>query len=136
LDSNLFITESNISRTPRGKCLLIFNFFGDVIDTIAVFHHYNPRKSGWKRNVIQDKVTGAIYAVFELNGFSYLGLINVNTGKIDKKVKLAFKYVDKIRVNNNFVYYIYRPFESLQRKFLYREQLPYSIKVNQVFQQN
>ena len=116
--------------------LLIFNVFGDIIDTTAVFHHYNPRKSGWKKNVIQDKVTGAIYAVFESNGFSYLGLINVNTGKIDKKVKLAFKYVDKIRVNNNFVYYIYRPFESLQRKFLYREQLPYSIKENQVFQQN
>jgi hypothetical protein len=115
---------------------LIFNVFGDIIDTTAVFHHYNPRKSGWKKNVIQDKVTGAIYAVFESNGFSYLGLINVNTGKIDKKVKLAFKYVDKIRVNNNFVYYIYRPFESLQRKFLYREQLPYSIKENQVFQQN
>ena len=116
--------------------LLIFNVFGDIIDTVAVFHHYNPRKSGWKKNVIQDKVTGAIYALFELNGFSYLGLIDVNTGNIDKKVKLSFKYVDKIRVNNNFVYYIYRPFESLQRKFLYREQLPYTIKKNQVFNQN
>ena len=116
--------------------LLIFNVFGDLVDTLAVYHHYNPRKSGWKKNVIQDKVTGAIYAVFELNGFSYLGLIDVNTGRIEKKVKLAYKYVDKIRVNNNFVYYIYRPFESLQRKFLYREQLPYFVKQNQVFEQN
>lgn len=116
--------------------LLIFNVFGDLVDTLAVYHHYNPRKSGWKKNVIQDKVTGAIYAVFELNGFSYLGLIDVNTGRIEKKVKLAYKYVDKIRVNNNFVYYIYRPFESLQRKFLYREQLPYFVKQNEVFEQN
>ena len=116
--------------------LLIFNVFGDLVDTLAVYHHYNPRKSGWKKNVIQDKVTGAIYAVFELNGFSYLGLIDVNTGRIEKKVKLVYKYVDKIRVNNNFVYYIYRPFESLQRKFLYREQLPYFVKQNEVFEQN
>lgn len=116
--------------------LLIFNVFGDIINTVSIYHHYNPRKTGWKKNVIQDKVTGAIYAVFELNGFSYLGLIDVKTGEIDKKVKLSFKYVDKIRVNNNFVYYIYRPFESLQRKFLYREQLPYSIKQNHVFHQN
>jgi hypothetical protein len=116
--------------------LLIFNVFGDLIDTLAVYHHYNPRKSGWKKNVIQDKVTGAIYAVFELNGFSYLGLIDVHTGRIEKKVKLAYKYVDKIRVNNNFIYYIYRPFESLQRKFLYREQLPYFVKQNEVFEQN
>lgn len=116
--------------------LFIFNVFGDLVDTLAVYHHYNPRKSGWKKNVIQDKVTGAIYAVFELNGFFYLGLIDVNTGRIENKVKLAYKYVDKIRVNNNFVYYIYRPFESLQRKFLYREQLPYFVKSNQVFEQN
>ncbi len=116
--------------------LLIFNVFGDIMETVAIYHHYNPRKTGWKKNVIQDRVTGSIFGVFEANGFSYLGLIDIKTGKIDKKVKLSFKYVEKIRVNNNFVYYIYRPFESLQRKFLYREQLPYSIKENHVFQKN
>lgn len=116
--------------------LLIFNVFGDILDTVAIYHHYNPRKSGWKKNVIQDRITGSIYSIFEINGFSYLGLINVKTGKIEKKVKLAYKYVEKIRVHNNFVYYIYRPFESIQRKFLYREKLPFSSPENHVFQQN
>lgn len=116
--------------------LLIFNVFGDIMDTVSIYHHYNPRKSGWKKSVIQDRITGSIYSVFEKNGFSYLGLINVKTGKIEKKVKLAYKYVEKIRVHNNFVYYIYRPFESIQRKFLYREQLPFSSPENHVFQQN
>jgi hypothetical protein len=70
-----------------------------------------------------------------MNGFSYLGLIDISTGKISNKVKLAFKYVDKIRVNNNFVYYVYRPYESTQKKYLYKEQLPYSISKSAVFQQ-
>jgi hypothetical protein len=116
--------------------LLIFSALGRILDTVNIYHHYNPRKSGWKKNLVQDKVTGAIYAIFEVNGFSYLGLINVRSGKIENRVKLTFKYVDKIRVNNNFAYYIYRPFESLQRKYLYREQLPYKFQENEVFNQN
>jgi len=129
-NDSLFIFDYSKDR------LLVFSVLGKIIDTVPVYHHYNPRKMGWKKNLIQDKVTGAIYALFELNGFSYLGLIDVKTGLIGDKVRLNFKYVDKIRINNNFVYYIYRPFESLQKKFLYREQLPYKIPENEVFQQN
>ena len=129
-NDSLFIFDYSKDR------LLIFSVLGNIIDTIPVFHHYNPRKMGWKKNLIQDKVTGAIYALFELNGFSYLGLIDTKTGSIVNKVRLNFKYVDKIRVHNNFVYYIYRPFESMQKKYLYREQLPYKISENDVFNEN
>lgn len=115
--------------------LTIFSSWGRALDTIPIYHHYNPAKTGWKKNIIQDKETGAFYGVFELNGFSYLGLIDVLSGKITNKVKLAFKYVDKIRVNNNFVYYVYRPFESTQKKYLYKEQLPYFLPNSSVFQQ-
>ena len=115
--------------------MLTYTAWGRLLDTVPIYHHYNPNRSGWKKNIIQDKVTGAFYAVFESNGFSYLGLIDVTTGKILNKVKLAFKYVDKIRVNNNFVYYVYRPFESTQKKYLYKEQLPYYLSKSSVFQQ-
>jgi hypothetical protein len=115
--------------------LTIFSSWGRALDTIPIYYHYNPTKTGWKKNMIQDKETGAFYGVFETNGYSYLGLIDVTSGKIINKVKLAFKYVDKIRVNNNFVYYVYRPFESTQKKYLYKEQLPYFLPNGSVFQQ-
>ena len=115
--------------------LTIFSSWGRALDTIPIYYHYNPTKTGWKKNMIQDKETGAFYGVFETNGYSYLGLIDVTSGKITNKVKLAFKYVDKIRVNNNFVYYVYRPFESTQKKYLYKEQLPYFLPNASVFQQ-
>jgi len=142
---SLYYQEAYAPMFHRNDSLFIFDYahdqlltytaWGRLLDTVPIYHHYNPNRSGWKKNIIQDKVTGAFYAVFESNGFSYLGLIDVTTGKILNKVKLAFKYVDKIRVNNNFVYYVYRPFESTQKKYLYKEQLPYYLSKSTVFQQ-
>ena len=79
-------------------------------------------------------MTGAIYAVYERAGISYLGLLNISTGEISEKAKLNFKYIDQIKVYNNEVYYVYRPFESAQKRYLYKERLPYNFgkaKVNQ-----
>ncbi|MEY4659936.1 MAG: hypothetical protein ACO29Q_03875 [Crocinitomicaceae bacterium] len=108
--------------------LLIYSIHGVCMDTIPLYHHYQAKETGWRRNVIQDRVTGSIYTTYEKDGHCYLGLINIGTGEVVEKVKLSFRYVDKIRVHNNYVYYIYRPFESTQKKFLYKEKLPYQFK--------
>jgi hypothetical protein len=71
-------------------------------------------------------VTGVIYAEYEQDGNMYLGIVDVKTGEINEKVKLNYKYVEKIRVHNNKVYYVYRPFESIQKRYLYKEKLPYN----------
>lgn len=105
--------------------LFRFDSKGLPIDSIAIYHHYQPKATGWKKELIQDRQTGEIYAVYDRAGYTYLGLVNTNTGEITEKVRLEFRYIDKISVNDNFVYYIYRPFESTQKKFLYKERLPY-----------
>lgn len=101
----------------------IYNQFGDSLTTVPIYHHYQSKSTGWKSNLIQDQVTGEIYALFEKDGYSYLGLVNTQTGNIDGRIKLEYKYVDKIAVNDGFVYYIYRPYESIQKKYLYNEKL-------------
>lgn len=97
---------------------------GFVVDSVDITHHLNYKETGWKKHVLQDKVTGNIYAWFEKAGTSFLGLVDLKTGEITEKYQLNFKYLDKIEVHNNFVYYVYRPFESPQKKFLYKEKLP------------
>ena len=114
---------------PKDR-LEVYNKFGESMDSIAIYHHYNAKQTGWQSQLIQDKITGAVYAIYEKTGSTYLGLINLKTGNITEKVKLGFRYVDKIRVHNNVVYYVYRPFESTQKKFLYKENLPYSFRSN------
>ncbi len=106
--------------------LYTYDKYGVVLDSVGIYHHYNARRTGWERNVIQDRETGEVYAVFERDGYSFVGRIDVTTGEISEQVKLEFKYADKIGIHGNFVYYIYRPFESIQKKYLYRERLPYS----------
>lgn len=105
--------------------LMTFDDLGNVIDSVPIYHHYKPKQTGWSKNVIQDHVTGQIYAVFDRAGYSYIGWIDTETGEIKEQVKLEYRYAENIQVYNNQVYYIYRPFESIQKKYLYKERLPY-----------
>ncbi|MBU3660342.1 MAG: hypothetical protein FGM14_10755 [Flavobacteriales bacterium] len=120
---------------PKDR-LEVYNKYGECKDSIAIYHHYNAKQTGWQSQLIQDKITGVVYAIYEKTGSTYLGLIDLKTGMIQEKVKLGFRYVDKIRIHNNVVYYVYRPFESVQKKFLYKEKLPYTFKANKTISEN
>lgn len=109
-----------------------YNYLGEPIDSVAIFHHYDQRKTGWKSHLIQDDVTGEIYAMYDRAGYTYLGWIDTKTGEISEQVKLEYRFVEKVAVSNNFIYYIYRPFESPQKKHLYKERLPYTFGASNV----
>ena len=94
-----------------------------VVDSVDIKYHFNSRKSGWEQPLIQDKKANKIYALFMRSGFTYLSLLNTNTGEIIKTYKLYYKYIEKIKIINNEVFYIYRPFESIQKKYVYKEKL-------------
>ncbi|NDB35142.1 MAG: hypothetical protein EB023_07300 [Flavobacteriia bacterium] len=91
--------------------------------SIAIHFHYKKDKTGWKRNILKDQSTGMLYAVFEKDGITSLGQIDLQKGMITTFHKIYHKYVEKIRIHNGYVYYIYRPFESFQKRFLYKERL-------------
>lgn len=101
--------------------LFSYDKYGEKLDSIAIFHHYKRKQTGWKSELIQDKATGEIYALYDRAGYSFLGKIDTKTGEIGTLMKLNFRYVDKIQIQDNFVYYIYRPYESIQTRFLYKE---------------
>lgn len=117
-----------------GDQLYVFDYYNEqmylhdttglMLNSKPIKHHLQKKETGWKGELIQDKATGAIYAWYEKNGVSFLGKVNLETGEITEKYQLNFKYLDKIEVHDNFVYYVYRPFESPQKKYLYKERLP------------
>ncbi|MBL0315191.1 MAG: hypothetical protein IPP69_05175 [Flavobacteriales bacterium] len=49
--------------------------------------------------------------------------INTSNGATGKATRLTHPYVEKIRMRNGWIYYVYRPFESLQTRYLYRERI-------------
>ncbi|MEY4216429.1 MAG: hypothetical protein RLZZ68_885 [Bacteroidota bacterium] len=107
---------------PSDK-IWVYNPLGELKRSMGLYFHYHKDRTGWRRNIIKDPVTGVLYAVFEKDGITHLGNINLINGQISTKHRIHHKYVEKIRVNAGFVYYIYRPFESIQKRFLYKERL-------------
>jgi hypothetical protein len=92
-------------------------------------YHLNKKDNGWDE-LIQDSKTEEVYAVYEKSGFSYLGKLDLCSGQVAQKYQLRFKFVEKIIVFGDFVYYVYRPFESMQKRYLYKEKLPFETFAN------
>ncbi|MFT4602601.1 MAG: hypothetical protein ACI857_002788, partial [Arenicella sp.] len=93
------------------------------VDSTRISYHLQERKSGWEQPLLQDSKRGSVYAVFEKNGYTFLREIDKVSGHVKKSFKLHFKYVDRIQIIDGQVYYVYRPFESMQKKFIYRENI-------------
>lgn len=101
----------------------IWKFVDDTIeiDSIPFDYHKPQKKSEWKRQLIMDEVNGKIYGVFLKNGYYYLKQIDHNTGEVIEEKKLYYQFVDKLKIKDGFIYYTYKPRETLQKLFLYRE---------------
>lgn len=100
-----------------------YNPTAGFTDSVHISYHKESRRSGWEQPLLQDRVTGKVYAMFEKSGYTYLSEIDQVTGEIRESYKLYFKYVERIQIVDGAVYYIYRPFESIQKKYIYRESL-------------
>lgn len=101
-----------------------YNGSGELMDSVPIYYHLKAKENGWKKQLIQDQVTGQVYIVYELAGKTMLQRFDCATGKLGEMIPLYFRYAENVTVRDNFVYYIYRPFESIQKKFLYEEKLP------------
>lgn len=94
---------------------------GDLLDSLPIYHHLQAKQTGWKKQILQDKETGQLYLLFDNAGWISIKRFDYRTGKLAEKIPLTFRYADKVLVRNNQVYYTYRPFETAQKKFLYKE---------------
>jgi hypothetical protein len=93
-----------------------------LADSVEINHHQKGGQN-WQRNLLQDKASQKIYAVYEKHGYIYLRLIDQASGSTVSSFKLYHRYPENIKVQSGKVYYTYRPFGSIQKKFLYSEKL-------------
>lgn len=135
--ANVFI-HSIYWEPPYGNLFLqydtvyIFDFYrnkeykfdaktGDTLDSLMISFHKNSHKTGWERKMLQDPVTKKIYTLYNEGGYVNVVEINPKTGKKKKDFTLFYRYPHKIQIFNQQVFYIYRPYESPQKKWLYVE---------------
>jgi hypothetical protein len=120
----LFLTGDTVNIFDHyTNKLYKYNSRCEVLDSLPITYHKPKNWKDWDRKLLQDDITKVIYTVYEKDGVYFLKKINMKTGAIEGSYKLLNKYPKHLRVRNGYVYYINRPYESLQKKFLYREMI-------------
>lgn len=103
--------------------LFLYDKAGKQIHASKINYHHPANWKEWDRSLHQDEKTGEIYARFEKGGFYYLKRIDIKTGNITGTFKISVQYVKHIHIYDGEVYYIFRPTESIQKKYLYKERI-------------
>jgi len=81
----------------------------------------NVNDGRWTNDILPDERTGKIFTAFISNGHYSLYEIDLNSGILKKQLTLFHYYPQKVRVYNNFVYYLYDKSGEPDNKMLYRQ---------------
>lgn len=103
--------------------LFLYDRSGKQIHASKISYHHPANWKEWDRSIHQDEKTGELYARFEKGGFYQLKRIDIRTGQITGSFKITSQYVNHIHIKDGDVYYIFRPTESIQKKYLYKERI-------------
>lgn len=103
--------------------LFRYNSSHEAIDSIDITYHNGPDKKQWEELLIKDSGNQLIYAVYLKEGRYFLKELNTGSGEIKSVHRLTYKYPERLKIKDGYAYYIYRPYESAQKKFLYREKI-------------
>jgi hypothetical protein len=120
----LFIINDTVLVFDQYKNkILKFDEYNDSAGVYFMNYHQAPKGEKWEQPIIEDKLEELIYAIYNGGGYTYVRQIKYRTGLIGKTTKLKFRFIENIKIEKGYVYYIYRPFESSQKRFLYKEKL-------------
>ena len=118
----LYVIKDTINIFDHYKDLLYhIDKNGHKIDSIPIKYNHPKNWKEWKSKMLKDDINNLVYAVYEKNGHKYIKQISTQTGKDLGRYNLQFHSADKLKIHDGYVYYVYRPYESTQEKFFYRE---------------
>lgn len=120
----LFIIRDTVHLFDQYKKQLYkFDSNHNLVDSLHLDFVQESQKEKWEQPLILDKQKELVYGLYNKGGYYYIKSVDCQDGKIDRELKLSNRFVERIKIFNGKVYYIYRPYESLQKKFIYSEDL-------------
>jgi hypothetical protein len=133
VETSLYYEELYAPLFVAGDTILIFDHYSDrlyrfddqnvLIDSLSIAYHKGKNSKTWGNTLIMDIDNYGVYGLFNRNGFNYLQSVNTSSGVLEGAFKLTHRYSEHIQIRDDWAYYVYRPFESAQKKFLYRERI-------------
>lgn len=124
LNVPMFLNDDTLTMFDHHHNRIVrFNAIGQAIDSAEIRYHLMKKPYKWGERIIRDQTTRKFYTYFQTSGLTDVISINTSNGATGKATRLTHPYVEKIRMRNGWIYYVYRPFESLQTRYLYRERI-------------
>lgn len=117
VDDTLLVFDH--TRSMLRKFTLDFDAMGDV----PLFYLAKEEAKAWSGKLVQDRATRDVYAIFQRNGITWLCRVDPSTGRSGDRFRLSGTYPERVQVHAGKVYYIWRPWGSMQKRTIYREKL-------------
>jgi hypothetical protein len=98
--------------------------FFDLKGNFSYKLQMKAEKSGegrWTGDIIVDETDTRVYTTWIRNGTCTLFRVDLNSGELKKQISLEYPFPEKVRVYNNFVYYLYDIPGDPDNKMLYRQ---------------
>ncbi|MBD80836.1 MAG: hypothetical protein CL840_18110 [Crocinitomicaceae bacterium] len=134
--NSIFYEEPYAPLFVSKDTIIIFDHYSDhlyrysgnleTVDSIEISYHKPKKRKTWKKQIYLDSKSDIFYGLYLQNGYSYLKQIDTKNGGVVSSTKLQNQFVKKIRVHNDYAYYIYKPHSSPTKPFIYRELLSIS----------
>jgi hypothetical protein len=123
INAPLFVCNDTLHLFDHHHAILYrYTTDGSPIDSFNFEYHKTSRPEKWDEKLILDEVEQKIYTTTSTQGGStFIKQINLDSGEVLRSMKLSYSFATNVKVRNGLVYYIYRPFGSLQNRFLYSE---------------
>jgi hypothetical protein len=106
----------------HSKCFR-FDKMGKQIDEKKIEYHHLKGMGKWLGKIYKDPASQHIYTAYLKAGKVTLFEIDLRNSSQKKVLELTHPYVDRIRIRGRQIFYIYRPFESSQKRYLYSEKI-------------
>lgn len=130
---NKILYKANTSILKKiGDTLVIFNTADGSMNFYTLDGHHLSRlqipalnKPGekWTTEILFDELNHQAYTSFLNNGKMKIYRIDLVSGKLIYKFSTSHVFPEKLRINNNFLFYMYHMPGSGENKYLFRQQL-------------
>lgn len=127
--------DDNLAVFDFPKSLIRFyDHDGQPIYEVPIRFHHRPSDLNifkgifdtreWDEyDICVDEARFKAYAIFRAGGTTDLREIDLFTGDLIRTIRLIYPFPEKLRINNGFAYFMYKPESEWTRKRLYRQRI-------------
>lgn len=117
------ISDSILVFDHYSKQMNSYNTELNASDSVSLNYMGSKDFKDWSKKLLNDPISDDVFSLYERHGYSYLKKVDLKSANTLWSRRLSYRYPENIKVHNSKVYYIYRPFESSQKRYLYSEEI-------------